>query len=200
VDVVIAAFVGAALRAGGWLKALATSEAARPFLIAIVACLALWGVHRLGVNAGVAQETAAEEARIAKVRPVVAKVETGGKAIAAEAQTHHEQRQVDIRWRTQILKEEVPVYVPQAVDRGFPLPDGLVRLHDAAAVGAKLPAAPDRPVETASDVTASQLGDAFVDNYATCYVWQSEALAWREWYPRQAELWKANIRAMSPSP
>lgn len=172
-----------------------------PRVVAVMAIVAALGLVGRGVfDAGVRSEKAAEAKRVAAAEKVVAKVAKGGVAIAADVGRQLESTKVEIRYRTQFLKEEVPVYVPFEVDRGFIVPDGFVRLHDAAAEGRTLPAVPGGSVEAPSGVALSAVADTVVDNYGACHILAAEVTAWRDWYPREAALWNSNIKAMSPSP
>ena len=77
------------------------------------------------------------------------------------------QKAIIIRYRT--LKQEIPVYVPPATDRDFPVSWGVVRLFDAGATGLDVSAFPlsaGQSDDGASPVEASELAAAIVDNDA----------------------------------
>jgi hypothetical protein len=145
----------------------------------------------MGYAAGVKHQKAEYAKAVAKAEKKA--LEAGKKSDAATETIaeKHTATVEKIRWRTQTLTKEVTVYVPQAVDREFRLPAGLVRIHDAAATGAALPETPGGSVEVASDVAPSQLATAFIDNYGTCRTWESEALTWRSWYVTQRDLYNS---------
>lgn len=66
------------------------------------------------------------------------------------------------------LTKEVPVYVTAETDRLFPVPCGLLRVHDAAAQGVTAASLGDRgcgPDGAPSLVKASELGQLIVENY-----------------------------------
>jgi hypothetical protein len=67
--------------------------------------------------------------------------------------------------------KEVPDVVTPTVDRSYPLPVGLVRVHDAAALGVELSSLP-APAGLADDAPdpapASALADVIVANYGAC--------------------------------
>lgn len=187
--------------AGAWrlAKGFAKTPIGRFVLAAIFVVVALAAVYQLGRHAGVSAENAAQAERLESGRAVVAKVASNGAAITKDVRQQLDAKTVEIRWRTKTLKEEVPVYVPYEVDRAVVVPVGFVRMHDAAAVGAALPGAPDGPVEAPSGIALSAVAETVVDNYGACHVIEAEALAWREWYARQADLWSKNIRTPKPA-
>lgn len=78
--------------------------------------------------------------------------------------------QTAITARTRMLIREVPIYVtPETDARLGGLPWGLVRMHDAAALGvdpASLPNPAGEPDDAASSVEASDLAAAVAGNYA----------------------------------
>lgn len=189
----VAAFFAAAWRL---IKPPAGRRVALGLALVLIVALAGRGLF----DAGVAAEKRAQAARDAKAEKVVAKVASGGVAIAQDVGRKLDAVKVEVRWRTKILKEEVPVYVTAETDRAYPVPVGFVRLHDAAATGSALSAAPGGSVNGPSGVALSAVADTVVENYGTCRIFEAEALAWREWYPRQAALWNANIRAATPPP
>jgi hypothetical protein len=79
----------------------------------------------------------------------------------------HAERKAEIRWRTRTLTERIPVYVSAETDRRFPLPWGLIRLHDAAIEGV-VPPPPSESDGSASDVTASAAAATLVANAGAC--------------------------------
>lgn len=171
----------------------------RPYLkpiagvLLVLATLAalLFVVHHKGYQSGVKAEVARNAKALAKAEKRVKEGEKRADAANTSIATKHVQTVEKIRWRTETLTKEVTVYVPQTVDRVYRLPAGLVRVHDAAASGAPLPAAPGGSVEEPSDVAPSQLATAIVGNYGTCHVWESEALTWRAWYVTQRDIYNA---------
>ncbi|USQ97224.1 hypothetical protein [Caulobacter sp. RL271] len=181
--------------AGAFLKSRAGRLAALALLVAFVGWLACR--HAYGV--GVSDERAARAARDAKAAKVIAHVATAGKAITAEVSHDLEARRVEIRTVTKTLTKEVPVYVTVQSDRACIVPDGFVRLHDAAADGAALPGSASGSVEAPSGIPLSVVGETVVVNYGVAHEWLAEVIAWRAWYVRHADLWKQNIRPPDPA-
>lgn len=195
----MSALVVWAIRAGGWLKAFAKTRLGRAVLAVLFLALLVALACRLSYGAGVDHEKAAEAKRRAAAVKVVQRVAAKGREISADVSRQLDARKVEIRTVTHTLTKEVPVYVPVQSDLACTVPVGFVRLHDAAAHGSTLPAAPDGPVETPSGVPLSAVAETVAANYGVALEWRAEALAWREWYARQADLWKRNIRPPDPA-
>jgi hypothetical protein len=183
-----------------WLVAFSKTRFGRLLLGGLLVALAIVVAFLLGQRSGVAREKGDEAKRRAAAVKVVTKVATEGRKISADVSTHLERRKVEIRTVTQTLTKEVPVYVTLESDRACVVPDGFVRLHDAAAHGSAVPAAPGGSVETASGVPLSAVAETMVANYGVALEWREEALAWRTWYARQADLWSKNIKTPDPEP
>lgn len=93
-----------------------------------------------------------------------------------------EQRAVEIRERTRVIKEQVPVYVTREADARCDVPAGFVQLHDAAAAGAT--PSPAQSPDAPSGVAISSVAETVVDNYGTCLEWRNQVLGWQDWYSR----------------
>lgn len=99
--------------------------------------------------------------------------------------------QTEIRWRTRTLVEKVTTYVTPDTDRSFPLPVGLVRVHDAAAAGVDVSAVPDpagRPDDAPAAFEASDLGRTVAANYGECRADQARLTALQDWVTAQAKV------------
>ena len=90
--------------------------------------------------------------------------------ITAKAAVDEAAAEAKIKTRTVTLIKEIHDVIPPEVDRRFPLPDGLIKLHDAAALGVDLPdpQSVGRPDDAASAVTASSLAQTIAGNYESC--------------------------------
>lgn len=196
----MSALVAWAIRAGGWLKAFAQTRLGRLVLAALFIALLVGLACRLSYGAGVDHEKAAEAKRRAAAVKVVRRVATESRKISADVSHQLDTRKAEIRTVTQTLIKEVPVYVTAESDRACVVPVGFVSLHDAAAHGAAVPAAPGGPVEAASGVPLSAVAETVAANYGVAFEWRAEALAWRGWYARQADLWRKNIRPPDTGP
>lgn len=194
----IAAGVALALRAGGLLKGIARSPGGRLVLACLMVVVAIVAAYLHGQRDGVRREKAAEAKRQAAAIKVVQRVGAEGARISADVGHQLDARKVEIRTVTKTLTKEVPVYVTVKSDLACVVPDGFVRLHDAATHGVALPAAPGGLVEAPSGVPLSAVAETIVGNYGLGLEWRAEALAWRGWYARQADLWNKNVKAVSP--
>ena len=172
----------------------------RPYLkpiagvLLVLATLAalLFAIHHAGYKAGLKAKEAQYAEALAKAKAQVKEGEKKATEANTAIATKHVQTVEKIRWRTETLTKEIPVYVPPRVDVVYRLPRGLVSLHNEAATGvSSVPAAPGGYVEEPSDVTPSQLATTFIGNYGTCRTWESEALTWRAWYVAQRDIYNA---------
>jgi hypothetical protein len=117
-------------------------------------------------------EAAADQARQAKAQAAYARV--SAKARAAEAKA-----QAAIRAQTSALQQEIPHVLTSEIDARYPLPVGLVRVHDAAALG--LPLTAGQPDGAPSPVEASRLGETIASNYGECRADQERLIALQAW-------------------
>lgn len=111
-------------------------------------------------------------------------IEAGQAAVSQEIGRKVEAAQAQIRERTKILIERVPVYVTPETDARYRLPWGFVRLHDAAAAGALLPAVPDaaaEPHDAPAPVAVSDAGRTIALNYGACHANAAQLAGWIEW-------------------
>lgn len=130
-----------------------------------------------------AWKSAAEASELA-LRGVISSAKTTQAIAEASAA-----RTAEIRTFTTTLIREVPSHVSPETDARFPLPVGLVRLHDAAAAGLELSAVPDpagRADGEASSIAPSQFAAVVATNYGTCREDQSRLSAWQAWATAQA--------------
>ena len=132
-----------------------------------------WRIHDWRDGAATARAAKAAVAVVSRQAAVSQRV-----AVAAQAAQDH------VRAVTRTLIQEVPAHVPPQTDVRFGLPWGFVRLHDAAAAGLDLPAAPQGPAEpddAASDVTISAAAGVIVANYGACQTDQARLTALQAW-------------------
>lgn len=160
--------------------------------VAVLALLA--GVHHHGFTQGRDREKAAQAARMERARKDVVRREAVADAITADVGKKSEARQAEIRWRTITTIREVPVYVSPETDHRFPVPVGLVRVHDAAARGVSPAEVPDpagRPDDAPSGVAASALGSTVAANYGSCLADLERFRDLQSWVTQQAAAWNA---------
>jgi hypothetical protein len=161
--------------------------------------LVLGGVAALGLIGGgyaVGHRSALAEARseawkreALASRAAIARIERVTRATQV-TMVELARRSTLIREHTATLIREVPAHVDAQSDSRFPMPTGLVRLHDAAALGLELSAVPDpagRADGEASDVAASALASVIAENYGGCREDQARLVAWQSWADSQVE-------------
>lgn len=86
-----------------------------------------------------------------------------------------------------VITKEIPVYVTPQADASCTVPVGFVRLHDAAAQGQSLPAAPGRAVDAPSGLALSAVAGTVARNYGICRVTAERLTALQDWVKRQHE-------------
>lgn len=87
--------------------------------------------------------------------------------------------------QTRQLLQEVKDVVTAETDQRFPLPCGLVRLHDAGALGIELSAVTacaGQPDDAAAPVGASDLAAILAANYGSCHLTSDQVKGWQEFY------------------
>lgn len=194
-------FTALALSAGGRLAArlwaLIQTPIGRRVALAVLLILALILARGHWLAAGEARgragEQAAERARVLAALKGVAVREQAAAVITDHAAAVLTAERVRVVYRTQILTQEVPVYVTPKSDADCVVPLGFVRLHDAAASGdpASLPGPAGGSLQAASGVPLSAVAATVIGNYGVAYDWRAEALTWRDWYARQKAAWDA---------
>jgi len=101
---------------------------------------------------------------------------------------------------------EIHNYVTPQIDKRYPLPWAIVRLHDAyalgfasaAAAGITLPAG--QSDGDPSPFEDSDLASVLNDNYSADRVCRAELKSWQEWYPKMAATWTDAISRWPKAP
>ncbi len=154
--------------------------------LALLAALLVFQAQR---NQIIHADLRASQAKLATARADLRKA-TAAQAVTATVAADVERRQVVVRYVTRTLIEKVPVYVSPEVDRRYPLPVGLVRLHDAAARGeAEIPGPAGEPDDAPSDVTPSALAQTLIGNYGDYYACREQVRGWIAWSEQQKQVW-----------
>ncbi len=89
-------------------------------------------------------------------------------------------RVVEVQGKTKTIVKEVPVYVSKESDNACVVPDGFVRVHDAAAAG-DLPEAPSDSDAAPSGVALSTVAATVAENYGTCTETRETLTALQSW-------------------
>lgn len=156
-------------------------------LIAGLAAGAYWWSGHQGYNRGVAQERSDEALRLADARTKAAAegarvqhaLDQGVSSAATKTATATAKAVI----RTITITKEIPHYVTVEVDRSFPLPCSLIRVHDAAALGVD-PQTLDNPSGLADGaacpVKASDLAETINENYGLDHQKDAQILGLQE--------------------
>jgi len=154
--------------------------------LALLAALLVFQVQR---NQIIHADLRASQAKLATARADLRKA-TAAQAVTATVAADVERRQVVVRYVTRTLIERVPIYVSPEVDRRYPLPVGLVRLHDEAAAGVSpVPGSAGEPDDAPSDVAASTLASTLIGNYGDYYACREQVRGWIAWSEQQKQVW-----------
>jgi len=154
--------------------------------LALLAALLVFQVQR---NQIIHADLRASQAKLATARADLRKA-TAAQAVTATVAADVERRQVVVRYVTRTLIERVPIYVSPEVDRRYPLPVGLVRLHDEAAAGVSpVPGSAGEPDDAPSDTPASALASTLIGNYGDYYACREQVRGWIAWSEQQKQVW-----------
>ncbi len=154
--------------------------------LALLAALLVFQAQR---NQIIHADLRASQAKLATARADLRKA-TAAQAVTATVAADVERRQVVVRYVTRTLIERVPIYVSPEVDRRYPLPVGLVRLHDAAARGeAEVSGSAGEPDDAPSGTPASALAQTLIGNYGDYYACREQVRGWIAWSEQQKQVW-----------
>lgn len=143
------------------------------------------GALTSGVGVWWLRDQMAAHSEVRQAREVVRTIVRQG-AVTTRVETRYVARAAEVRTVTRTITREIPHVLPVEVDQRFPLPNGFVRLHDAAALGT-VPDTASVPDGAASDVTASEAASVIVDNYGTYYQTREQLLALQDWIRQQQD-------------
>lgn len=157
------------------------------FVLLVIASALAFGA---GVKVDEWRHGAAETKTVTRIVYVTAKQgDVNTQAAAKDAQV-----QTQIKYVTRTIIKEVPRVLPPETDARFPLSNGFVRLHDAAAQGRELPDVSQSPGGTdgqASAVAESAAAKTIVANYGECLADQQRLSAAQDWINAQAKAFDA---------
>lgn len=140
-------------------------------LLALAVLALLWGVYSAGKSVGAAGARAEwDNAELQRSLDALATVGREAR-IAAEIGRQAAERENEVNAHVVTLIERIPVVITREVDGRYPLPCGLVRLHDGAALGVPpgaVAACAGRPDDAAAPVKASYLAATLAGNYGIC--------------------------------
>lgn len=144
--------------------------------------LVMWGAGQRGQAK---TELKAGQSAIAFDRKADAITQTVGARTA--------QQTAQIQYRTREVIRYVPqIITPEIVDH-YPLPDGFVRVHDAA-VRSETPAASGESDGAPSGIGADQALGVIVGNVGQCYEWRAQLVGLQNWITEQHALSEGDVR------
>lgn len=147
----------------------------------MIAYRILAGLAMLALSAWFGHHYAAlkYEARDAERLRVIAQLEARQAEKTVEVVTKYVDRVREVRAKAETIINEVPIYVPKAADDRCVIPDGFVRVHDAAATG--VPSAARDTYEAASGVALHTVAATVAANYTDCRANAEQLRALQEW-------------------
>ena len=99
--------------------------------------------------------------------------------------------------RTRTVTKEIVRYVPQILPgSGYVIRNGVVRVHDAAALGdsSSLGGSAGAVDDAASSpFTDAELATVVAENYGTCYVWREQLIGLQGWVLDQQKLLNTDL-------
>lgn len=156
-------------------------EAALAFVIAI-------GLVAFGWNMGSKHVQAQWNASKESMQVAVAAAQAKQAEVSTQVVTKYVDRVQTIQGATKTIIQKVPVYVTAKADAACPIPNGFVRLHDAAAEDSmQLPASSGSVDGQASVVKLSDVASTVAGNYGICHANAEQLTALQEWVKGQAE-------------
>lgn len=142
-----------------------------------------WGVAALAVASTIwlhgymRGERKLQDYKVAQAQAAIPVIVKQG-AVTTQVVTRYRDRIVKVKGETEIIKEEVLVYVQPIADPVLSV--GWRVLHDSAATGA-VPPAPGGIDVTAPAIASSQALAGVIENYGTCKENSLKLLALQEW-------------------
>jgi multidrug efflux pump subunit AcrA (membrane-fusion protein) len=136
-----------------------------------------------------AQREAAARAADAEAERKVRLAEQRAKEALQAIQARIREKEDELQKSRAAQKQMVPVYIPTAVDRNYPLPNGFVWLHNqavASAGGEGCPAddtaASAETAGAASSITLSEAASTILYNYSQIEDCAERLRAWQDYY------------------
>lgn len=156
--------------------------AAAGLLLAVLAGGGFWLYH-----AGAASVQARWDAQ-ARAEATAAQLQVDKSELVSQMVVdHYIDRVKVVMAQSAVIVKQVPVYVTRQADARCTVPVGFVRLHDAAAQGAALPASPGAAVDAPSGVALSAVAGTVAGNYGLCRATAERLSALQDWVKRQHE-------------
>lgn len=152
------------------LSSLATTAIGAVVIAAVAAGGGAWTMHRFDEGKieamQLADAKAQNDALVRNGQIMQSAIANGFKIASAEVAREQKTQTV-----TNTIIREVPAHVTPEIDKRYPVPWSVVRLHDAAALGlsvADIAADRSGADDAASDVAASEISSRIAENYGAC--------------------------------
>lgn len=152
-------------------------NALRPLMLVIALLGACWLYYRV------------TERRIATVEAALSATKQESRDLSEQLTAARKNERIVTQYidRVQVVRErgativqKVPVYVTPSADAACVVPDGFVRLHDAAATST-LPGPAGAADAQPSGIALSTIGSTVADNYAVCHATTEQLIALQAW-------------------
>lgn len=160
-------------------------------LVAIVA-FAGWRLYERGYDAGVRAEYSKRLEALRVTEAIMNEAREDWFWRAFDIDMELKTKNAQIRTVTNVIREEIPIYVTPEVDTQYPLPNSFVWLHDAAASGrpvAGLPVRAGEPHGVAEGIELSDTAELFNANYAVCRGNAEQLKAFQQWATDLEDWW-----------
>jgi hypothetical protein len=145
-----------------------------------VLALALYAFGRVDGYAIAAKELADYKVQLADA---VIRLQTAQAQVVTETQTVVQEKIRIVKEKGDVVIREVPIYISVETDRQFPLSNGFVRVHDAAASGEAAGSAAGTDGQAAT-VTASFAAETIASNYTECRKLAEQVIGWQAFYQK----------------
>lgn len=157
-------------------------------LLAGAVLMALTGAGWQGYRMGAAHVQARWDKQIAELEAAHEREAGRREEAAAEVRVVYMDRVRTVEAEAKTIVKQVPVYVTAEHDRDCPIPNGFVRVHDAAARQDRLPADPGAAGTdgAASGVALSAVATTVAGNYGICHQYAERVKALQDFVQRMA--------------
>lgn len=150
-----------------------------------------WRLYENGYDAGQQAEFALRQEALAEAEKLKNEAEASWQQRVAELEMLLGAKIETVREVTNVIREEIPVFITEEVNSACTLPNGFVWLHDAAASGRPVAELPIRSGEfdgAAGGIELSDTAELLNDNYGVC---RRNAIRLQEFqqYAKEVEDW-----------
>ncbi len=139
------------------------------------------GMYLFGRGDGKAIKAAELAEYKLQLSEAAAKLQAAHAAVVTVTEIEYRDRIKVIKEKGATIVEQVPIYITADTDRGYPLPAGFVRVHNAAAAGEVAGPAAESDSQAAA-ITASAAAATIAGNYAECRGLAEQVTGWQQFY------------------